>query len=136
MQRPRQSAFVNPSPVPVHLRHPEFADGLTLEVELNQDRDLVADDPPIVRRLDHDDLWGHKLRGAAVRVLDMDLAAGQEADVGVHAKIGADDRLHVGGPAKPGRVDHALHAAGAGSRNINLGTADFPALAAGYGRDR
>jgi hypothetical protein len=125
-----QSAFENPSPVLVRLRHPEAANGLSLEVKFDQHRRLVSHDPPVVPRLDSDDLWSHELRGAAVCILNMDLAAGQEPDVRMHAEIRADDCFHVSGPAKSGRVDHPLNATGAGSHNIDLDAADFAAFAA------
>ena len=125
-----------PSPVPVRLRHPELADRLALEVEFDQDRSLITDNPAIMTGLDDDDLRSRELYSAAVRILDVDLAAGQEPDVRVHAEIGADDRFHVFGPAKSRRVDDAFHATGAGSNNINLGAADFAAFAAGDGREK
>jgi hypothetical protein len=77
--------------VPVRFRHPEPADGLSLEIELDQHRGLVSHHPPVVPRLDSDDLGSHELQGAAVRILDIDLTAGQEPDVRVHAEIRADD---------------------------------------------
>src|ERR1035437_129128 len=120
-----------PSPVPVRLRHPELADRLALEVEFDQDCSLITDNPAIMTGLDDDDLRSRELDSAAVRILDVDLAAGQEPDVRVHAEIGADDRFHVLGPAKSRRVDDAFHATGAGSNSVNLGAADFAAFAAG-----
>src|ERR1039457_5964784 len=92
--------------------------------------------PAIMTRLDNDDLRSRELDSAAVRILDVDLAAGQEPNVRVHAEIGADDRFHVFGPAKSRRVDDAFHATGASSNNINLGAADFAAFAAGDGREK
>src|SRR5664280_2562953 len=125
-----------PSPVPVRLRHAELADRLALEVEFDQDRSLITDNPAIMTRLDNDDLRSRELDSAAVRILDVDLAAGQEPNVRVHAEIGADDRFHVFGPAKSQWVDDAFHATGAGSNNINLGAADFAAFATGDGREK
>lgn len=109
-------------PVP-DLRHPEPPHGVTLEVELDQDRRLVSDNPPSMSRFDGSGLWSNELKGTAIRVWSVDLAAGQEPDKRVHAKIGANDRFHVRGPAKPGWVDHALHAACAGPHHIDLGAA-------------
>jgi len=125
-----QSAFENPSPVLVRLRHPEATNGLSLEVKFDQNRRLVSDDPPVVPRLDSDDRWSHELRGAAVCILNVDLAPGQEPDVRMHTEIRADDCFHVSGPAKSGRVDHTLNATGAGSHNIDLDAADFAAFPA------
>ena len=90
------------SPVCVRGRHPEAVHGVALEVELDQDDRLLADDPAVVARLDRDDLRRLVLDDAAVGVLDVDLAAREEADVRVHAELGADDRLHVHGPAEAG----------------------------------
>src|ERR1019366_6104386 len=125
-----------PSPVPVRSRHSELADRLALGVEFDQDRSLITDNPAIMTGLDDDDPRSRELDSAAVRILDVDLAAGQEPDVRVHAEIGADDRFHVFGPAKSRRVDDAFHATGAGSNNINLADADFAAFAAGDGREK
>jgi hypothetical protein len=122
--------------VPVRLRHPELADRLALEVEFDQDRSLIPDNPAIMTGLDDDDLWSRELDSTAVRILDVDLAAGQEPDVRVHAEIGPDDRFHVFGPAKSRRVDDAFYATGAGSNNINLGASDFAAFATGDGREK
>jgi hypothetical protein len=119
--------------VPVRVRHPEPADGISLEVELDQHRRLISYYPPVVPRLDRDDRGCHKLHRAAIRVLNVDLAARQEADVGVHAEIRTDDGFHVGGPAKARRTDHTLDATGAGSSHINLGTTDLATFGAGYG---
>jgi hypothetical protein len=69
-----QSAFVNASALPMHRRHPELAHCLTLEVELDQHRWLVANDPAIMSGLDDDDLRSRELDRAAVGVLDIDLA--------------------------------------------------------------
>src|SRR5262249_60962023 len=97
------------------VRHAETGDRIALEVELDQHDRLVADHPAIVPGLDGDDLRRAVLDDAAVGVLDVDLAAREEADVRVHAEVGADDRLHVDRPAKAGRIDHALDARPPGS---------------------
>src|ERR1017187_3319307 len=124
------------SPVPVRSRHSELADRLALEVEFDQDRSLITDNPAIMTGLDDDDLRSRKLDSAAVRILDVDLAAGQEPDVRVHAEIGADDRFHVFGPAKSRRVDDAFHATGAGISLVQRHESDFAAFAAGDGREK
>jgi hypothetical protein len=96
-----------------------------LEVEFDQHGDrFPADDPAVVARVDRDDLRSSVLDDAAVRVLDVDLAAGEKPDVGVHAQIGADQRLHVHRPAESGRVDHALDARAAGAADLEPDTAD------------
>jgi hypothetical protein len=48
----------------------------------------------------------------------MDLAMGEKPDVRVLAQIGAHNRFHVSGPAETGRVNDALHAAAAGTRDV------------------
>jgi len=121
--------------VPVRLRHPEPIDGIALEIELNQNRGLVANDPPVMSRFDRHGLRGRKLGSAAIRILNMDLTAYQEPDVRVHADIGTDDCPHVRGPAESRWVDDALHAAAARPRHIDPGTADFAAMATGDRRE-
>jgi hypothetical protein len=118
----------------VRLRHPEPTYRITLEIKLDHHCGLVAHHPPVMSRLDGNGLWGCELKSAAIRVLNMNLPTDQESDVRVHTQIGTDNWLHVHGPSKPGRVDHALHAAGAGPHDINLNTADYAALAPGNGR--
>src|ERR1019366_3158804 len=135
-RHPARSENQLPSPVPVRFRHPELADRLALEVEFDQHCSFITNDPPIVTGLDDDNLRSRELDSAAVRILNVDLAAGQEPDVRVHAEIGTDDRFHVFGPAKSRRVDDAFHSTGAGSNNINLGAADLAAFAAGDGREK
>ena len=70
--------------------------------------------------LDRDGLWDNEFKVAAIRVLNMGLAASQEPDVPEPAEISVDDRFHEL-TAKRGRVDHALHAAGAGPLRHRFG---------------
>ena len=42
----------------------------------------------------------------------------EEADVRVHAELGARDRLHVLRPVKPGRVDHPLDSRGSRASDV------------------
>ena len=74
-RHPARPENLLPSPVPVRLRHPELADRLALEVEFDQDRSLITDNPAIMTGLDDDDLRSRELDSAAVRILDVDLAA-------------------------------------------------------------
>src|SRR5215471_3001597 len=108
-------------------RHAEPADRVALEVELDQHHRFLADHPPVVTRLDRDDLRRAVLHDAAVRVLDVNLTARQEADMRVHAVVGVHDGLHVGRPAEPRRVDHPLHARAARAADVEP---DVPELAA------
>src|SRR5439155_12200911 len=66
------------------LRHPKPADRISLEIEFNQHGGLVPDDPPVMPRLDSDHLRSFELRSAAVRVLNLELAAGEESNMRVH----------------------------------------------------
>jgi len=50
-------------------RKPEALGRLSRGVELNEHRRLATHDPGIVTRLEHDDLRGDELDGAAVAVL-------------------------------------------------------------------
>src|SRR5262249_25563480 len=77
--------FVCPS-VSVDGGHAGPADGVVLEVELDDDDRLFADDPAVVARLDRHNLRRLVFHDAAIGVLDVDLAASQESDVRVHAE--------------------------------------------------
>src|SRR5262249_47305679 len=120
---------IDPS-VSVTLWHTQPADGVALEVEFDEHDRLLADHPPVVARIDRDDLRRLVLDDAAVGVLDMDFAAGQEADMGVHAEVRADRRLHVFRPAEPYRVNHPLDARRAGAPHFELYVPDVPPLGA------
>ena len=110
------------------IRHSEAANRVALEVEFDQHHRLLADDPTVVARLDRHNLRSFVFHHAAVGVFNVDFATRQEADVGVHAEVGADDRFHVDRPAKPARIDHALHARGAGTSDLEPDMADCAAL--------
>ena len=88
---------------------------------------LFADHPAVVPRLDRDDLRRLVLDDAAVGVFDVNLAAREESDVGMHAQLGADDRLHVHRPVESRRVDHPLDARGAGAADFELHMAEIAA---------
>ena len=77
------------------IRHPEAADGVTLEVEFDQHDRLPAHHPTVMTRLDRDDLWGFMFHDTPVRIFDVDFASGKEPDVGVHTQVGSDNRFHV-----------------------------------------
>ena len=74
-RHPARPKNLLPSPVPVRLRHPELADRLALEVEFDQYRSLITDNPAIMTGLDDHDLRSRELDSAAVCILDVDLAA-------------------------------------------------------------
>src|ERR1700688_4938533 len=112
--------------------HTHPADRRALEVKFNKHGRLVSDDPRIMFRLDSYDLWSLQFHGAAVRILNMDLAAGQKAHMCVYAEIGADDRFNVTGPAKTDGVDHPLDPGRADANCIDLNTADFAVFRSGH----
>ena len=95
----------------VRLRESETARRRGFGVELDQHRRLVTHDPRVVSRFHDDHLRCDELEGAAVSIRTLDVAAGQEADVRMHAEGRADERLQVRGPAEARRIDEALHAA-------------------------
>src|SRR4051812_13562697 len=92
-------------PPAVRVAHAELCRRLPHEVDFDEHRGLVADDPAVVARLDGDDLRRGELERRAVAVPDADAAAGDEADVRVHAQVGAHRVLHVRRPAEAGLVD-------------------------------
>ena len=67
---------------------------------------------------------------APVLVLALDAAAGEEADVGVHAPLAPHRRAHVRRPAEAGRVDGPLHAAVPDLDDLDDDTAHLAALGA------
>ena len=77
------------------VRHAEASRSLFFEIELDHYNRFCADDPAVVAWLDRDDLRSTMLDDASVRILDMNLAVDQEADVGVHAQLRADHGLHI-----------------------------------------
>src|SRR6266571_2550545 len=119
--------------VTVRRGQPEAGRRLSLVVELDHDRRLLADDPGVVPRLDHDHARRHEVERAAVGVLAADLPAREEAHVRVHAAGRADDRLHVLRPVEAGRVDRALHTAAAGPDDVERHAADFLVFRALHG---
>ena len=87
----------------------------------------LPDHPAVMTRIDGDDLRRLALDRAPIGILDVEAAAGQEADVRVHAQVGADDRLHVDRPAEADRVNHPLHARRAGRSDFELDVANLAA---------
>src|SRR4029453_13688618 len=101
-------------------RKPEALRRLRRGVELDENRRLATYHPGIVTRLEHDDLRGREVEGAAVTVVAPHTPRAEEAHVPVHTKLRADDRLHMGRPAESGRGHGALDlAVGPGDR-LNL----------------
>lgn len=80
----------------VTLRHSTHARGLSLEIELDQHRGLVTHHPSIVSGLDDHSLRCRELHSAAVGEFDVNLSVREKSNVGMHAKIRANDGLDVG----------------------------------------
>src|ERR1700736_285186 len=99
--------------MPMRFWHSQTAGSIALEVNFNQHRRLIADDPTVMAWLDRHNLRRLVFDDTAVRVFDVDLSSDEEADVGVHAEIGADHRFHVDRPPESGGIDQALDARGA-----------------------
>src|SRR5258705_7141557 len=116
-------------------RHPEAADRITLEVEFDQHRRLLAHDPAVMARFDRHDLRSLVFHDTTVGVFDVDFAPGKEADVGVHAQVSPDNRFHVDRPAKSNGVHHALDARPASTSNVEPDAADVAMLGAFDGCD-
>ena len=110
--------------------HSESTDGVTLEIEFNQDHRFAANDPAVVTGLDRHDLRSLVLHDAAIGVLDVNFAARKKTNVRVHAEVSSDDRFHVDRPAEPGRIDHALDARGSGACHLEADVANVAALGA------
>src|SRR5437016_3813077 len=124
------------TPMLVSFRHPQAAGGVPFKIKFDHHRGLVTHNPPVVTRLDGDDLWRGELQSAAVRVLNVDLAGSQESDMRVHAEIRAHDGFHVPGPAKSGRVDHPFDATGTGPDDIDLNPGDVAVFTSLYRREK
>ena len=117
------------------LGHAEPADRVTLEVEFDQHHRLLADDPTVMPRLDRHDLGGLVFHDTTVGVFDVDFAARQKADVGVHAQVSSDDRFHVDRPPESGGVHHTLDARRSGPSHFEPDASDVAALGAFHRRD-
>jgi len=106
--------------VVVHLRHAQLLDSVALKVELNEHGGLVAHYPTFVAGFNRDEHGRFEFFDAAIGEANVDLAVGHEADVGMHAVVGADDGAQIRGPVETGRVDHALHADVAGAHDVDF----------------
>jgi hypothetical protein len=109
-------------------RQAEALGRLALEVEFDHDSGFLARDPRVVTRLQRDHCWGFMLEAAAIGVAPLDPTASEEPDVGVHAEVRANFRLHVLRPAKAGGVNDALHPTAARRHDVDRGAAYFAVL--------
>src|SRR5689334_9033965 len=64
--------------MPVPLRHPASFRRLTLKIDFDHHRRLIAHHPPVVFRRDFEHLRRRKFLGASIRVLDVNLPARQK----------------------------------------------------------
>ena len=94
----------------VRLRESKTACRGGFRVELDQHRGLLTYDPRVMAWFHDHYLWRNELEGAAIGIRALDVTAGQEANVCMHAERRTDERLEVGGPAEARRIDKALHA--------------------------
>jgi hypothetical protein len=97
--------------------------GFALEVELDENGRPIAHDPCIMTGVNRNHLRRGEFETAAIRVMDVDLAASEEAHVSVHTELSANDGFHVSGLAEAGWIDRALHSGGAYPDYIKLDTA-------------
>jgi hypothetical protein len=123
------------SAVSMTVWHAQAAGGLTFEIELDHHNRFFADDPSVVSWFDRHDLRSTMLDDASVRILDVNLAVDQKADVRVHTQLGADHGLHVYRPPKPGWVHHSLDPGPAGLTDLEQHVADLATLGAHNGRE-
>jgi hypothetical protein len=107
------------------VRQTEAAGGVGLGVEVNEDCGLIPHDPCVVPGLQHHDRGCCVFEGAAVPVGSVYPTPGQEAHVGMAAKIRTHDGLHVDGPTESGGVHESPDADGAGLDDVDLYTSDL-----------
>jgi len=112
--------------------HPEPADRIAFEVELDQHHGFLADDPAVMSRLYRHDLGRLVLHDTPVGIFDVNFAARQKSDVGVHTEVGPDNRLHVDRPSESGGVHHALDAPRSSASNVEPHPSDLPAFSASH----
>src|SRR4029453_6345773 len=116
--------------VSVRPRHAESFGGFRLEIDLDHDDRLVRERPAGRARLCGDAPRGDEFELAPVGVLDVNPALDDEADVCVHAEVGLDVRLHVGGPPEAGFVNQALDGGVAGTSHFEHHAPDLAPLGA------
>jgi hypothetical protein len=112
-------------------RNPNSLGGVALEVEFDQDRWLFANDTAIVSGLDDDYLWCSEIERASVGEGHVDAPAGEEADVSVHARLGAYLWLDVLRPMKAYGIDRAFYAGVSGTHDVEFHSAEYLVLRPG-----
>jgi len=120
----------------VFFRNAETPDRVALEVELDKDACLIAHDPGVMAGCHGKNARGDVILNAAVAEEDADAAPGQKTHMSVHAVIRLRHGLHLGRPAKSGRVDHAFHPGGAGGDDIQFNAADIAVIGSRNGGEK
>ena len=110
----------------------ETRDGVSEEVDLDEHGGLIAWHPRIVARRDIDHCRRLQFDDATIRVLEVERAVGEEADVGVLARLGADQRPEVDGPPQTRRVDRSLDPGVADDGNVDLDRSERLVLGTGH----
>src|SRR5215831_6433311 len=77
-------------------------------VELDQHRGLLTHDPRIMPWFHDHHLRRHKVEGTAISIRALDVTAGQETNVRMHAELRAHERFQVRGPAEARWINETL----------------------------
>src|SRR5215831_7273953 len=104
-------ALLWPLPVLVHSRESKAARCGGFRVELDQHDSFITHHPRVMARFHNHHLRRDKLEGTAIGIRALDVTAGQEADMRMHAERRAHERLQVRGPAEARWIDETLHTA-------------------------
>jgi hypothetical protein len=113
--------------------HSHPADRGASEIELNQHSRFLSEDPSVVAWLNIHNLWCREFQVAAILILNTNSPAYQKSYMRMHAKRGANQRLHVGRPSKTCGVYQPLNPSRADADCIDRNTADFPVFRSGIG---
>lgn len=113
-----------PSRVPMGVGDSKTRGGLVLEIKLDHHGGFAAHNPSIMTRLDRHRLRRGEFHYATILVLDMNLPMGQKSDVRVLAEAASDDRLHVRGPTKAGRIDEPFYSPRSSRNNVHFNAGD------------
>jgi hypothetical protein len=108
--------------------HADAVGSFIPEIEFDQHSLLVPDDPSIVTRFNGDHLRRPEFADAAVGELHVNLSMSEESNMGMHAEIGFDVRLHIPGPAEADGIHHAFHPAIAYGDDVHNHPANFAAV--------
>jgi len=110
--------------------------GFSLEIKLNENGRRIAHNPGVMPGSNRNHLRGHEFENAAIRVMNVDLTASEEAHVSVHTELSAHNELHMSGPPEARRIDSTLYAGSADAHDIETDAADFSAIRVFYGGNK